>query len=119
MEKHCGGGKSFLLSFLLPFIGILFIIEISNTIEKYAKKAGSCLNTIMLVSASSYIVYLFHTTFEGFAKALCHKLSLDSNVWYVFVSESVFVILVGVVVPVILYKYVLKRYNITRILFGL
>ena len=30
----------------------------------------------MMVAASSYIIYLFHTTFEGFAKAVVHKIPI-------------------------------------------
>ncbi len=114
-----GGVKNNLLTLLLPFIGILFVLELSKLIDKYAKKTGRCLNVLMLLSASSYMIYLFHTTFEGFAKALCHKLIVDTGTGYIFVVESAFIILVGVAVPVLLYNCILKRYTITRKLFGL
>lgn len=73
---------------------------------------------MLLVAASSYIIYLFHTTFEGFAKAVCRRLPLDSDLWYVFVPEAIVVITCGLVVPIILFK-VFKRYKFTRMLFGL
>lgn len=101
---------------LLPYIGIFFILEVSNLICHFHQiKAKSLL---LLISASSYIIYLFHTTFEGFAKAVCRKLPFDSDLWYVFVPEALAVITCGVVVPIILFK-VFKRYKVTKVLFGL
>ena len=72
----------------------------------------------MAVAASSYIIYLFHTTFEGFAKAMLRKLSLDSSLWYVFVPEALIVIAAGVVFPMLFFK-LFKKYRVTRLLFGL
>lgn len=76
---------------------------------------------IMVVSSSSYIIYLFHTTFEGFAKALLHKIPVMANTEndIIFSIGAFFVISCGVIFPILLYEFVLKRYNITRILFGL
>lgn len=104
------------INILLPYLGIIFIIEISKLwchVAMLNKKS-----TILLVSASSYIIYLFHTTFEGFAKAVCRKLPLNSDLWYVFVPEALAVITCGVVLPIILFK-VFKRYKVTKLLFGL
>lgn len=64
------------------------------------------------------IIYLFHTTFEGFVKAVFRKLPLDSDLWYVFVPEALVVITCGVVAPIILFK-VFKCYKVTQVLFGL
>ena len=61
---------------------------------------------------------LFHTTFEGFAKAVFRKLPLDSDLWYVFVPEALAVIACGVVVPILLFK-LFRRYRATRVMFGL
>ena len=110
------GTTTSVINILLPYLGILFIIEISKLwchVAILNKKSA-----ILLVSASSYIIYLFHTTFEGFAKAVCRKLPLDSDLWYVFVPEALVVITCGVVVPIILFK-VFKRYKVTKVLFGL
>lgn len=105
-----------LITILLPYIGIFFVLEVSKLVCHYRKvEKGSVL---LLVSASSYIIYLFHTTFEGFAKAVCRKLPFDSDLWYVFVPEALAIITCGVVVPIILFK-VFKRYKVTKVLFGL
>ena len=76
---------------------------------------------IMLISTASYIIYLLHTTFEGFAKALILKLPYLSDLSndIMFCVGAVFVISTGVIIPVLLYKYVLGRYTTTKVLFGL
>ena len=109
-----GGGK--IVTILLPYIGICFILEVSKLVCRYREVGKGSL--ILLVSASSYIIYLFHTTFEGFAKAVFRKLPLDSGLWYIFIPEVLAVIACGVIVPIILFK-VFRRYKVTRVLFGL
>lgn len=111
-----GGGKNTLINAVMPYIGIFFIIEISKLICQYYKSVQT--SWIMVVAASSYIIYLFHTTFEGFVKAIFRKLPFNSDLWYVFVPEAVVVIGCGVAMPVLLY-YILKKHRITKLLFGL
>ncbi|MCD8302000.1 MAG: acyltransferase family protein [Prevotellaceae bacterium] len=118
-EKMLTGGGNLLLNFLLPFLGVLFVMEVSKLMEKVAKRRGGSVNLLMLISASSYIIYLFHTTFEGMAKALCHKVLVGEGVWLVFVAEAAFVVFVGVAVPVLLYRFALRKFAVTRWLFGL
>lgn len=105
------------LKILLPYVGIFFVIEISKLICKYQEIGKN--HILMIVSMSSYIIYLFHTTFEGFAKAIFRKLPLDSNLWYVFLPEAIIVIAIGVITPILLHRYVLKRWQLTSTLFGL
>ena len=107
----------FILSRVLPYIGLWFIVEVSKLICNYYKFNKK--NVLMQISASTYVIYLFHTTFEGFAKAICRKLPFDSSLTYVFVLEVIVVVGAGVALPIILHKYVLARYEITRLLFGL
>lgn len=73
----------------------------------------------MIVSSSSYIIYLFHTTFEGFAKAIFSKLALGNSFGYIFLFEAFVIITSGIVIPIILYKYILNRCSTTKYLFGL
>lgn len=105
------------LNILLPYVGIFFVIEISKLICKYQKIGRN--HILIIISMSSYIIYLFHTTFEGFAKAIFRKLPLNTNLWYVFLPEAIVVIAVGVIIPILLHRHVLKRWQLTRILFGL
>ena len=111
-----GGQVTSVIDYVLPYVGIWFVLEVSKLICHCCKDVQS--GWIMTVSASSYIIYLFHTTFEGFAKAVFRKLPLDSDLWYVFVPESLVVIACGVVVPILLFK-VFRRYRITGYCFGL
>jgi fucose 4-O-acetylase-like acetyltransferase len=106
------------IGIITPFIGILFIIEISKFICR--KWNGNCTNKIlMIISGSSYIIYLFHTTFEGFTKAVFHKIPLNSDLWYVFIIESLIIIIMGVVIPLLIHRLILKKFSITQTLFGL
>ena len=104
---------------LIPFIGIAAVLQLSVQMESWVKSEKQ--NWILQISVSSYIIYLFHTTFEGFAKAVLHKIP---GVWntgsdWVFCMGAILVIVVGVVFPVLLHKYILQKYRITRLLFGL
>lgn len=71
------------------------------------------------IASSSYIIYLFHTTFEGFAKSLFHKFSLVGINAQLFVVEAFVVVFVGVAVPMLLHHFVLLRHKATRWAFGL
>lgn len=72
----------------------------------------------MGVSSSSYIIYLFHTTFEGFAKAVVHRIPFltDGNDVLFIINASV-VVGCGVICPIILHRYVLNKthFSIVRI----
>ncbi len=105
-----------IINIILPYLGILFVVEISKVIcnIKFSKN-----NFIMIVSSSSYIIYLFHTTFEGFAKAIFSKLALGNSFGYIFLFEAFVIITSGIVIPIILYKYILNRCSTTKYLFGL
>lgn len=106
-----------IISFLLPYIGILFVIEISKIISQYCITSKD--NFLMIISASSYIIYLFHTTFEGFAKAIFEKiLSANANTQY-FVLEAIIIITMGITLPIVFHKYILKRWRFSKFLFGL
>ncbi len=100
--------------FFAALIGICFIVTLSQQIITFNN-----LNVWVKLSSVSYIIYLFHTTFMGFAKVVIGKLPFDSNLWYVFSFEALIVILIGVAAPMLLYYYLLKRYQITKRLFGL
>lgn len=94
------------------------MMVLSHNIEKWNMRGKGML---MIVSGSSYIIYLFHTTFEGFAKAVVHKIPTfaDASNELLFVVNVTFVVACGVIAPVILHRYVLSKYSITKVLFGL
>lgn len=105
-----------LLEVVLSFVGIAFIVNWSQVISKSISAGRSSL--LLSVAASSYVIYLFHTTFEGMAKAVIHKLPFDSSIWYVFTTEALVVVLLGIVCPMGVY-YVAKRFAVSRFLLGL
>lgn len=102
---------------LLPYLGIAAVMAFSSLIEKLNHKSNEWL---MGVSSSSYIIYLFHTTFEGFAKAVVHRIPFltDGNDVLFIIKASV-VVGCGVVCPIILHRYVLNKTHFTKVLFGL
>ena len=103
---------------LLPWLGIACVMVVSVVISKCVKGVG--LKVIMAISTSNYIIYLFHTTFEGFAKALLQKLHVYIvNGEITFVLSALFVILCGVICPILLHHLILERYKVSRFLFGL
>lgn len=114
---YIGGGG---ISLLTASMGIAFILRVSYSIKDHVTNHAWG-RIIMLISTASYIIYLLHTTFEGFAKALVFKFPYLSDLSndIMFSIGAVFVISTGVIVPVLLYKYVLGRYKITKVLFGL
>lgn len=74
----------------------------------------------MATSIASYVIYLFHTTFEGFVKGVLYKTPLfaTSNE-LVFALIAMIIIVSGVMFPMVLYKYVIKKYRVARFLFGI
>lgn len=101
----------------MPFLGITAIISLSKMIEQSKLKN----DWLMATSASSYIIYLFHTTFEGFAKALVFKLPYLKNIndSGMFLIGAVFIVACGVIIPIVLNEKVFKKYTATKLLFGL
>lgn len=103
-----GTGGMFLLNAMLPFIGIWFVMEVAKLVCNFN------------VDSAVKLYHLsFHTTFEGLVKAVLRKLLIDSNVWYVFIPSAILVIFSGVIIPMLLYRFVLKKHRITKLLFGL
>ena len=75
----------------------------------------------MVVSSSNYIIYLFHTTFEGFAKAVVHRIPIfaDSSNEILFCINISVVVACGVVCPIIMHRLIFTKTHITKVLFGL
>lgn len=103
-----GTGGMFLLNAMLPFIGIWFVMEVAKLVCNDWTDVHER-HLLMWIAQSSYIIYLFHTTFEGLVKAVLRKLLIDSNVWYVFIPSAILVIFSGVIIPMLLYRFVLKN----------
>lgn len=107
-----------ILTIATAFAGITFTLGISAYITE--RKPGHILRRIFIgLSYSTFIIYLFHTTFEGFTKAILDKLNLTWSCTPLFYADALIVSAVGVIAPYILYKNVLIKFNLTRKLFGL
>lgn len=112
-----GGGK-IILRIFSACSGILMVMQLSYLVEERVGKRFW--NWLISVSASSYVIYLFHTTFEGFTKSLIYKMNQGESVdGAVFVLEAIVVIVSGVVGPLCLHRYILSKSRVLRILFGL
>ena len=103
---------------VLPFVGIYSVCSLSIWIKR---NWNSLTQKLLVVSASSYIIYLFHTTFEGFMKTALRKIPIlgngDDSI--LFSIKALLIIVTGIVFPILLHRFVLSRNNIFRFLFGL
>ncbi len=105
------------IGLILPYLGIAAVMAFSSWLEKWRKGHG----WLTVVATSSYIIYLFHTTFEGFAKAVVHKVPMfaDGSNDLLFVVNITIVVVCGVLCPIVLHRYILNKTNVTKVLFGL
>lgn len=107
------------LRLLTAFAGVAASFCISAACLRLG--SGEMRKLLFSLSSASYIVYLWHTTFMGLAKALLAKsgfLSCPIPLWHWVVAVTV-VISCGVIMPWLLDRYVLSRTRMTRFLFGL
>lgn len=104
-------------SLLVSFIGVWFVLEIS----KWMSESDFLLplKRIFNVTAeSSFIIYLFHTSFNKIATTLYMKSPLAYSVNLPYSIEAIFVVVVGTLCPIILHRSVLRNYKVTKFLFG-
>lgn len=107
------------LAYVLPYVGICFVLRASSAV---AVTGGRVVDWLVKVSGLSYIIYLFHTTFEGLAKAVLLKVpgwSAAMADGWMFGLGAMAVVLAGVVFPMLMGDWVLKRSRVLRFLFGL
>lgn len=105
-----------LIADIAPYIGILFILTIST---KLASQGSVRCRWLLKVAECTYIIYLFHTTFEGFAKAALARLLPPPYVETYFIPVALSVITIGVVCPILLQLHVLNRSRYLSVAFGL
>jgi len=107
------------MSILLPLFGVGAVLAISSIVTKVNE---SIMKFILIVSSASYTIYLFHTTFEGFAKAILMKImgkNIVNNDSY-FLISSLVIVLFGCIMPIILHncfkknKYLSFAFGIKR-----
>ena len=100
----------------LAFIGIAATMTLCHSIDKHIPVlARSC----VVLAPSVYIIYLFHTTILGFAKAAFGKIPfLCSNYDSTFYLQAICAIVLAVLIPILLHHLVIRRNKILRLLFG-
>ena len=106
-----------ILDYILPFIGIYAVCVLSRGIKHW----NYATQKLLVISASSYIIYLFHTTFEGLVKSLIHKvptLANGNNSLY-FTIGAALIVGAGVILPIVLHRRILSQNRVLRFLFGL
>lgn len=105
------------LEFITSLLGIYVVYAVSEFIAKRLNPTG----LLLQISATSYVIYLFHTTFEGFAKGVMDKIGWlgSCNGDVIFAANALIIIATGIFVPLLLQKHILERFCTTRLLFGL
>lgn len=102
---------------IIPYVSVYAIISAFAIAE--ARLRRSSLNALLTaIAAASYIIYLFHTTCEGFVKSLAMKFGLlSTNLSFALTAAAA--IAAGTLLPLLLQRYVLNRFRLTAFLFGL
>lgn len=100
---------------VLPYIGICLMCLIAMAV----KRCGGAVKLFTFLSSCSFIIYLFHTTFEGFAKAVLEKLIVANCDTYLYIVRVFLVVSCGIIFPVLLQKVILEKSQLLKKLFGL
>jgi fucose 4-O-acetylase-like acetyltransferase len=102
----------------LAISGIAVVLNVSRMIESSTKHITFFLH----IATCSYTIYLFHTTFEGFAKSLCMKIPFTILNPYenhiVFIIYALIVITTGLIAPILLHSIALKYSRLLAYLIG-
>lgn len=107
----------------LRFVGLIAAITgvaMSFAVSELISRIKRLLPILTSLAASSFIIYLFHTTFEGFAKGILTKVNLlPTQSTALFIIAALLVIASGVIAPWWLGAKVFPRWKFTRMLFGI
>ncbi len=96
------------LKIIIACVGIIFILNLSKKIEQ---QTVTIKKIFLEISVYSYTIYLFHTTFEGFVKAILlrsHLSIISLNESLSFMCLALIVILAGVAIPSFIHIIMLK-----------
>ena len=88
--------------FTVATFGIGMTISISSMLKGFNWIKQKILFPI---AVASFTIYLYHTTFSGFAKATLAKAPLSDST---FILEAIFVIACGVIFPMVIHKLLKK-----------
>jgi fucose 4-O-acetylase-like acetyltransferase len=108
---------SLLILKFLPYLGIFSICKLSLSISRLKISSKFWL---LLVASNSFIIYLYHTSFMGFAKAVLQKipsLFVTQN-QLIFSAIALTIIFVGVICPILLNIWLIQKNKVLHLLFG-
>lgn len=102
---------------LLPYIGIFSICKLSVSIShlNFSSKFW-----LLVVASNSFIIYLYHTSFMGFAKAVIQKIPslFETQNQLIFSAIALTIIAIGVICPILLNNWCFQKNKVLRFLFG-
>lgn len=96
-----------LFRIMRPCLGIMLIMCLSKWLSQHK------VPILLKIAASSYIIYLFHTTFTGFTRAILVKIPYMQTMT---VLTIFIVVTTGVICPMLLHRLLMK-YRISRFFF--
>lgn len=107
-----------IIDLLIQCLGIFSICKFSIWISHLDIRNY---NWLLGVAANSYIIYLFHTTFMGFFKAILHRVTgfHETDNYLIFTAVAFLYVTVGVLLPMLLNKWFLQKSKVLCFLFGL
>jgi surface polysaccharide O-acyltransferase-like enzyme len=108
--------KLYIIDALLPYLGIYAVCNISRLINLHKSIIKRML---LLMTPYIYTIYLFHTTFEGFAKAILYKVHICTTYFILLPIDTSIIIFCGIAIPILLHKYILEKNRIAAYLLGI
>lgn len=112
-----------ILQLFIPVIGIFSIYKISQAICNSNRTILMRVKKHLLkIADASYVIYLLHTTIEGFVKGTISIISVGGVEWWTsslkFTFVAAIIIVCGTVIPYMLYYHILTKHRITRFFIG-
>lgn len=108
-----------IISLLLAVTGISMAFSVSRLLASVLH--GYTKQTILSISAASFFIYQYHTTIEGFAKAILHKIHFfDAPLTDLRYTAAIIIVTAsGLLIPWFIDRNILSRHPLTRRIFGL
>ncbi len=102
--------QHYLIDYFVAIFGALGVISISINITNY--RNSKIFKYFKVVGYYSMSIYLFHTLFESFARIIFVNMDYIDGVKFIIASFCS--VLVGIIFPLILEKYIFRRFEITN-----
>lgn len=96
---------------IMAMLGLISIVSLAVIASRRARHPG----WLLTVADSTFIIYLFHTTFQGLAKASLEKILPGTA----FAFNAIFIFAAGCIGPMVLHYCVLNQSRITRYIFAI